>query len=462
VREASKNLTGIAVLCAALTLAAIIFRPALPIDETRYLTAAWEMFLNHNYFLPTLNFAPYHHKPQLLFWLINLSWEIFGAHRWPAVLIVSLISAGTIFLTHKLVGILFPEREELARRVPWIMVASAPFLAMGTAIMFDFLLTFCVLVAWIFAAKFLKGGKSILTIPAGLALGFGVLAKGPVVLLFTLLPWLLAPFWYQGVQKKKFYTGLLIMVLVALAPVSVWLYEVSQGTDKEFFHWLVVEQTKGRMTGSFGGAHSRPFYFYLPFFLGLFAPWIVFPAFWRKLKLARRADPVIRFCFFTIIPTLAIFMIMSGKQAHYLIPLLPFVAILTAHGLESVQMKTLKRVAVAAVGLMVIGQGAASFAVFPRHDISKIAEIVAAHPDTDWAYVRNYHGEVGFLAKREKPVDGLPDMESLHEWFIKHPDGMAVVRYRTEDDIRPYKALYTMDYSSAKKLSVIALNPEYP
>jgi 4-amino-4-deoxy-L-arabinose transferase-like glycosyltransferase len=289
-----------------------------------------------------------------------------------------------------------------------------------------------------------------------------VLAKGPVVLLFTLLPWLLAPLWHDGVQKKKFYTGLLIMILVALAPVSVWLYEVAQGTDKEFFHWLVVEQTKGRMTGSFGGAHSRPFYFYLPFFLGLFVPWIVFPAFWRKLKLARRADPVIRFCFFTIVPTLAVFMIMSGKQAHYLIPLLPFVAILTAHGLESVQMKTLKRVAVAAVSLMVIGQGIASFTVFPRHDISKIAEIVAAHPDTDWAYVRNYHGEVGFLAKREKPVEGLHDLSLLHDWFIRHPDGMAVVRYRTEDDIRPYKALYTMDYSSAKKLSVIVLNPEYP
>jgi 4-amino-4-deoxy-L-arabinose transferase-like glycosyltransferase len=460
--SAGKNLATVAALCGALTLAAIIFRPALPIDETRYLTAAWEMFLNHNYFLPTLNFAPYHHKPPLLFWLINLSWEIFGVHRWPAVFMVSLISAGTIFLSYKLIRILFPEREELAARAPWIMVASAPFLAMGTAIMFDFLLTFCVLTAWISAAKFLKGGKFILTVPAGLALGFGVLAKGPVVLLFTMLPWLLAPLWHEGVQKKRFYKGLLVMVLVALAPVAVWLVQVFHGTDADFFHWLVVEQTKGRMTGSFGGAHSRPFYFYIPFFIGLFVPWIAFPVFWKKLKTAQRNDAVMRLCFFTIIPTLAVFMIMSGKQAHYLIPLLPFVAILIAHGLESVQMKTLKRVAIAATALMVIGQGIASFTIFPRHDLSEIVKIVAAHPDKDWAYVRNYHGEVGFLAKREKPVEGLPDLASLHEWFIKHPEGMAVVRYREPEDIRPYKVLYTMDYSSAKKLSVIALNPEYP
>lgn len=216
------------------------------------------------------------------------------------------------------------------------------------------------------------------------------------------------------------------------------------------------------MTGSFGGAHSRPFYFYIPFFIGLFVPWIVFPVFWKKLKIAQRIDPAIRFCFFTIIPALAVFTLMSGKQAHYLVPLLPFVAILTAHCLESVQMRTIKRVAIAATGLMVIGQGIASFTVFPRHDLGAIADIVAAYPDRDWAYVRNYHGEVGFLAKREKPVTGLPDMDSLHEWFITHPDGMAVIRYREPEDIRPYKALYTMDYSSAKKLSVIALNPEYP
>ncbi len=458
-----KNSIQILILCAVLALAAIIFRPAMPIDETRYLTAAWEMFLNHNYFLPTLNFAPYHHKPPLLFWLINLSWEIFGAHRWAAVLTVSLISAGSVLLTSKLCSILFPEREELARRVPWIMVASAPFLVVGTVIMFDFLLTFCALLAWVFAAKFLTTQRFIWIVPAGLALGFGVLAKGPVVLLFTMLAWLLAPLWFNGeIKKKKYYLGLLAMFIVGFAPVAVWLTQVFLGTNAEFFRWLVVEQTKGRVTGSFGGAHSRPFYFYIPFFIGLFVPWIVFPVFWKKLKTAQATDPVMRFSFFTIVPALAIFTLMSGKQAHYLVPLLPFVSILIAHCLESVRMQTVKRVALAAVALMVIGQGIASITMLPRYDLTNISKIVAAYPDRDWAYVRNYHGEVGFLARREKPIHGLPDMDSLHEWFMKHPGGFAIVRYRRDEDIRLYKLLFTMDYSSAKKLSIIALNPEYP
>ncbi|MGB4106982.1 MAG: glycosyltransferase family 39 protein [Alphaproteobacteria bacterium] len=461
-----KDSIQILILCAVLALAAIIFRPAIPIDETRYLTAAWEMFLSHNYFLPTLNFAPYHHKPPLLFWLINLSWEIFGAHRWAAVLIISLISAGAILLTSKLCRILFPEREELARRAPWIMVASAPFLLLGTVVMFDFLLTFCVLLAWVFVAKFLTTGKRRWTIPAGLALGFGVLAKGPVVLLFTMLAWILAPLWYDGtINKKRYYLGLLAMFIVGLGPVAVWLAHVFHGTDAEFFHWLVIEQTRGRMTGNFGGAHSRPIYFYIPYYFALFLPWVFFPTFLKKLKTAKftlKGDSVERFCGITILIPFLIFSLMSGKQAHYLVPLLPFVSIFVAQVLQAVQMQTIKRVALAAVALMVIGQGVASFTMLPRYDLTNISKIVAAYPDRDWAYVRNYHGEVGFLARREKPVHGLPDMDSLHEWFMKHPGGLAVVRYRRDEDIKPYKILFTMDYSSAKRLSVIALNPEYP
>jgi len=456
-----KEFAGPALLCAALVLAAIFFRPALPIDETRYLTAAWEMFLNHNYFLPTLNFEPYHHKPPLLFWLINLSWEIFGVHRWAAVLIVSLMSAGGIFLSHRLTRILFPGEEALSQRVPWIMVASFPFLVMGTAIMFDFTLSFCAMLAWVCAAKFMKTGHWLFVIPAGLALGFGVLAKGPVVVLFTLLPWLFAPLWFKDLPpKKKYYLGLLAMVIVGLGPVAVWLVQVFLGTSAEFFEWLVLKQTTGRITGSFGGAHSRPIYFYAPYFVALFLLWAFLPAFLRKLKNIDRNDDVLRFCFFTIVPALVVFTLMSGKQSHYLVPMTPFVVIFIAKILEGVSLPAIKKFSAGIVALMVIGQGVAAVTMFPRYDLSEVAKIVAAYPDRDWAYVRNYHGEVGFLARRTKPVEGLHDIALLPQWFGEHPGGLAVVRTRDEAEIKPYKLLYTMDYSRDKKLSVIELMPE--
>ena len=54
----------------ALTL--ILLRPLMPVDETRYLAAAWEMRTSGSAWVPHLNGALYGHKPPLLFWLINL------------------------------------------------------------------------------------------------------------------------------------------------------------------------------------------------------------------------------------------------------------------------------------------------------------------------------------------------------------------------------------------------------
>ena len=58
--------------------AAILTRPLLPVDETRYLAVAWEMWLGGDYLVPHLNGETYSHKPPLLFWLINLGWGVFG------------------------------------------------------------------------------------------------------------------------------------------------------------------------------------------------------------------------------------------------------------------------------------------------------------------------------------------------------------------------------------------------
>ena len=57
---------------------ALATRPPLPVDETRYLAVAWDMWLDGNFLVPHLNFEPYSHKPPLLFWLINLGWGLFG------------------------------------------------------------------------------------------------------------------------------------------------------------------------------------------------------------------------------------------------------------------------------------------------------------------------------------------------------------------------------------------------
>jgi 4-amino-4-deoxy-L-arabinose transferase-like glycosyltransferase len=89
-------------LLAVFFVVGFVARPIIPPDETRYLTVAWEMYLRESWFVPTLNFEPYFQKGPLLFWLIDLAWEIFGVSRAAALVVIFAISASIIYLTQRL------------------------------------------------------------------------------------------------------------------------------------------------------------------------------------------------------------------------------------------------------------------------------------------------------------------------------------------------------------------------
>jgi 4-amino-4-deoxy-L-arabinose transferase-like glycosyltransferase len=69
-------------LWGVLVVVALTVRPLLPVDETRYLSVAWEMWLRHDWLVPHLNGSPYPDKPPLLFWGILLGWRVFGVNVW--------------------------------------------------------------------------------------------------------------------------------------------------------------------------------------------------------------------------------------------------------------------------------------------------------------------------------------------------------------------------------------------
>ena len=79
--KASTLLLWAACLLAVL-LASILGRPDIPIDETRYVSVAWEMWSGGDWLVMHRNGEPYHHKPPLLFWLIGLGWGVLGVVDW--------------------------------------------------------------------------------------------------------------------------------------------------------------------------------------------------------------------------------------------------------------------------------------------------------------------------------------------------------------------------------------------
>ncbi|HBL30194.1 MAG TPA: glycosyltransferase, partial [Acidobacteria bacterium] len=97
---------------------------------------------------------------------------------------------------------------------------------------------------------------------------------------------------------------------------------------------ILLTQTEERIVHAF--AHQRPWWWYLQLLPLLTFPYSLWPPLWRALGALRpgRLDPGERFCLAWLLPGLAVFSAISGKQPHYLLPLCPAFALLAARRLE--------------------------------------------------------------------------------------------------------------------------------
>lgn len=326
-----KALLGPALILVLLMLTAFLARPLTPIDETRYVSVAWEMWLKDEYLVLFKNGEPYSHKPPLLFWLYNLGWAVFGVNEWWPRLVSPLFSLGGLLLTLSIARRLWPNALEAHRNALWILGASLLWMVFSTSAMFDVMLAFFVLLGMrgllIAADESMQRGFIWLAV----AIGFGVLAKGPVILLHVLPAAALAPWWRPGLNWKRWYGAILLAVLGGAGIALAWAIPAAIHGGEEYRNAIFWGQTANRMVDSF--AHRRPFWWYLPLLPLLLYPWLLWPGLWSRFVALRREglDRGLRFCLAWMAPVFLAFSLISGKQIHYLVPLFPAFALFSGH-----------------------------------------------------------------------------------------------------------------------------------
>ena len=105
----------------------LALRPLTPIDETRYLAVAWEMYQSGNWLVPTKNFAVYSDKPPMLFWLVNLVWLVTGVSEFAARMVGPVLGCVALWLTSVLGRRLWPDildEVKKRRRFTWILLSQ--------------------------------------------------------------------------------------------------------------------------------------------------------------------------------------------------------------------------------------------------------------------------------------------------------------------------------------------------
>lgn len=308
----------------------------LPVDETRYAGVAWEMFHRGEYLVPLNNGAPYAQKPPLLFWLLQAGWLAFGVNDWWPRLAPGLCSLLSLFLTMRLARRLWPQRKTIAYLAPTILLGSLLWSLWTPIVMFDVLLAVCVLIAVTGIVTATCGQTPGGWLLAGLGIGLGVLAKGPVVLLHTLPLAILAPYWHPQRDRigwRGWYMGLLGALAIGAAIALAWAVPAALQGGSSYAQTIFWKQSAGRLVDSF--AHRQPFYWYLPWLPLILFPWSVWPPVWRALiRLRHSGEWQTRLLLAWLIPTFLGFSLVSGKQVHYLLPLLPGFALLISRGLD--------------------------------------------------------------------------------------------------------------------------------
>jgi 4-amino-4-deoxy-L-arabinose transferase-like glycosyltransferase len=319
----------LAALWALVAGGGLLARPAWPIDETRYLAVAWDMWTRGDLLVPHLNGIPYSDKPPLLFWLINAGWAAFGVHEWVGRLVPSLFALASLFLTARLARKLWPDRPSVAAAAPLLLLATFLWSFYTTVLLFDMLLVFFTLVGILGLVRVAKGERGGWSLVIA-AIGLGILSKGPAILLWLAPAAVALPWWWPGetTRPRRLYPRAAGALAAGIALALAWAIPAALSGGRAYADAILWGQTAGRVTNAF--AHRRPVWWYLPFVPLLFFPWLLWSRVGRRRFQAAAAESGIRLAAVWAISGLVLFSLVSGKQIHYLLPMLPAIALVGA------------------------------------------------------------------------------------------------------------------------------------
>ncbi|HTT77268.1 MAG TPA: glycosyltransferase family 39 protein, partial [Candidatus Binataceae bacterium] len=295
-------------------------------DEARYAEIAREMLATGNYIVPHLNYVPYIEKPPLLYWTCAITMRLLGVNEFAARFINALSAligvAATFYFTLRT----FAWRKGLIAGV--VLATSCLYAVMAQVLTTDMLLTASITVA-LFAAflHWCEGGRWRWLFY--IAMGLGILTKGPIAAALPLLILLIFCWWEGGLRgaiaRFRPVSGLLLTGAIA-AP---WFIAITV-RQPDFIRFYFLGEYFRRFFDR-GYSHSEPIYYYVPIILAGMLPWtLMIPLLpWRRLS----SNPARRFCLIASATTFVIFSLASAKLVPYILPALPPIAVIVADGL---------------------------------------------------------------------------------------------------------------------------------
>lgn len=284
-------------------------------DETKYGQVVREMRSTGGFFLPTLNGAPFTHKPPIHFWIIDLLTYPLGVYSTWAFVLPSL--AAFVFLLWLMWKIGGPLAAFIcgSSMMIWTSAQSARMDVSFTA--------FIVLALWQLQ-RFFEDDDFRALLRCGVAIGVAVLIKGPMAPVIIIVLFGLEWIRRRRVPRGNYAPAILAMIVIPL----LWFVPAMIFGGSAYTHDVIVKQTVGRAIASW--VHNAPPWFYV-----IHLPATLFPWFYLGVVAVIALWRTQRFNINWMLAVLIPYSVMSSKLDIYMMAMIPPLSLMIAEHVRS-------------------------------------------------------------------------------------------------------------------------------
>ncbi len=297
-------------------------------NEPLYAETAREMFENGDFVAPRFNDQPRTQKPPLTYWMIALSFGVFGFTEFAVRLPGACAAAGLLSFTYFSARLLFSARAALIALLATGTTLRIFVLARRLPI--DMLLLFFLAATAYFIIRGLVRDSRWDWALAYISSGLGFLTKGPIAVLIPFgacLTWMLASRTFR-IRRLRPFLGALLLPAVVLP----WYIAIYQRAGWEYIAPFFLRDNLERFASRPMGPSRGPLY-YAGTYLADYFPWSILSlAALLCVWLERRLQPAIRtvawgFPIIWSVLVFAIFTLSKNKQEYYIAPMYPMMSI---------------------------------------------------------------------------------------------------------------------------------------
>ena len=391
---------------------AALFEP----DEGRNSEKAREILVLNDWVTPHENFHAVLDKPMFFYWLIALFYKLFGVSEWAARLPSALAALACVLVVYHFARARWGWWVALWSAL--ILLTSTEFFILARIVLFDMTLTFLeTLALWAFYeidhTEDTSRRRKFCVIMY-LALGGGTLIKG---LIGVVIPGIVF-FFYMLMRRRWHILRKIYLIPGALLFFTVVLpwYLQADARNTGYLGYYVWSEHFGRYaTANFD--RWEPWYYFILVGLVGFFPWTLLLPYVVKDNWKKAWDDKTLFLILWVVLPLLFFSASKSKLPHYILPIFPALAILTAAALVRFHQKSESKLRFAlALGWMIQSLNAlylAAGSLFPSILPYQIRSGVNGMAYFVWVYAAVSLALLGYLAWRA-PTRDLPGQRQLY------------------------------------------------